>query len=162
MEKIKITIDGENIEINVQIKKIKHIYFQVKNNNIILKLPKKLNIRKMNELIEKNKNWILKNYDKITKINNKYFVFLGENYDIYFKDNIDIEYIINEDEKSVYISNKLKQKFTNIESIKDYILYKEAVKRLDSIFYEMVMYTNLKPSKLAIKNLKSVWRKLQK
>ena len=175
MEKISTIIDNKNIEIYIQIKKIKNIYFQVKDKNIILKLPRKLNLKQLNELIYKNRDWILKKHNEIIKMKDDEFIFLGNKYEIIFKENIDLEYIIVEDNKTIYISNKLikkiiKDKKTNIESInsnvntkfntekiKDYILQKEAIKRLETIFYEMVIYTGLKPTKLVIKSLKSCW-----
>ena len=160
MEKINIILDGKNIGIYVKIKKIKNIYFQIKDNNIILKLPKKLNLKQLNLLIEKNKNWILKEYNKIKVVEDNIFIFLSEKYNIKFIENSDFKYKIIENDKIVYISNKIKEELISIENIKNYVLKEEAIIRLQTIFYEMVLYTGLKPDGLVIKNLKSCWRKL--
>lgn len=50
----------KNIEYQIKYSKIKNIYIQIKNGQIIIKAPKRVNKKEIEKLIEQKAEWIQK------------------------------------------------------------------------------------------------------
>ena len=113
----------DNIKLNVLInrKKIKNIYFRFdKNLNLVVNANKLVSEKEIIKLIEKNSKSLIKMYEKQEKKEQKkeQFWYLGNNYDIIFNEKEDIYFengqIIckNEERLNRFINNKTKEIFT--------------------------------------------------
>lgn len=54
----------KNIEYKIKYSKIKNIYIQIKNGQIIIKAPKRVNKKEIEKLIEQKAEWIQKSLEK--------------------------------------------------------------------------------------------------
>ena len=50
----------ENIEYQIKYSKIKNIYIQIKNGQVIIKAPKRVSKKEIEKLIEQKAEWIKK------------------------------------------------------------------------------------------------------
>lgn len=65
----------KNIEYQIKYSKIKNIYIQIKNGQVIIKAPKRVSKKEIEKLIEQKAEWIKKAYKKKSKNNpNKHYI----------------------------------------------------------------------------------------
>ena len=164
-----ITIEGKKIKCIVTKKKIKGLYMTVKNQELHIRMPLRLNMEYVYEFITKKKEWICKALNRENRKENKeinlkdrdYIFILGNKVKVkYVKwDKSEIETVINTNQCIVYlpefeinsynkIQNSIEEKLKEI--IKEYVY--NAINKYS-------MLTGLKPKEVVIKKYKSVWGK---
>lgn len=155
---------NKNIEINIIKSNIKNVYIQIKNNEVIVKAPKKLSEKKILEIVNSKKDWIYENIDKLEddmiKEGNKIYI-LGKPYilNIYFM-KVDEEKIeISKGNLNIILSENRKNK--NNESVVNELissLYKKIAEKEVSMAMALVTrVVGIKPNKYRIKKLKTAW-----
>ena len=65
----------KNIEYQIKYSKIKNIYIQIKNGQVIIKAPKRVSKKEIEKLIEQKAEWIQKSLEKESRNNqNRHYI----------------------------------------------------------------------------------------
>ena len=70
----------ENIEYQIKYLKIKNIYIQIKDGQVIIKAPKKVSKKEIEKLIEQKSKWIQKSLEKENKKQSKQPLYTKEQF----------------------------------------------------------------------------------
>lgn len=154
----EIILKGNTIKYNLILKNKKNISIKIDfNGSIIVYSPIGIDMIFIEKLLVKNQEWILNNISKMKKINNednKKIIFLGK--DFFIK-------IENCENEKIYIDKDviiIRTKVTSNKYVKKMLSswYKEQANVIIKKRVEMLsVKCNLFPSKIIIKNQKSIW-----
>ena len=70
----------QNIEYQIKYSKIKNIYIQIKDGQVIIKAPKKVSKKEIEKLIEQKSEWIQKSLEKEKKKQSKQALYTKEQF----------------------------------------------------------------------------------
>ena len=70
----------ENIEYQIKYSKIKNIYIQIKNGQVIIKAPKRVSKKQIEKLIEQKAEWIQKSLEKEKQKQSKQALYTKEEF----------------------------------------------------------------------------------
>lgn len=145
-----ITIDNIKINIIINNKKIKHIYFRIDDNlNLVINKNKFITTSKLNKLIDNNKDSILKMYLKakrIADIKSKYFLYLGNRYKIIIDQNSTDVVLYND-----YVVTKSRDELNKFRQKKCHEVFNERINNIK------LMYDSLPDFSLKIRKMKTRW-----
>lgn len=162
--------NGEIVEYVLERKKIKNCYISIKDAIVTIKVPNKTSKKRVNELIEKRAEWIIKNVEKQKRsakfpkqyVNGEIFKVLGKNVllEIYYENikKIKFKYWLGKFIVILPIEYKNNQRATyEIKKILDKFYTKLAEKEIDKAMRKMTLKVGIAPNHYTIKNLKSTW-----
>lgn len=155
--KSKIFIDEKEFELIIEYKKIKNINIRVKGDSILyISCPYNVRYKTIEDVIYKNKNWIIKNTLKMKKENNEEnkLLYLGKAYSRSISISTFNRIDILEEKIKIY-SKKLDKEFID-NLIKEWY-YSEANKVLFEEVKSISQKLNLYTSKVSIGNQKTLW-----
>lgn len=152
------------IEYDVVKSDIKHVYIHIKENRVIVKAPKKMKEKQINEIVDNKKEWI---YEKINNIkpdrykNGDTIEVLGKQYILHvvFLQGVNQKIELKEGQVLVELPLNRKSK-DNTQIIKDLVsdLYKKiAEKEVAMAMALITRIVGIKPNKYRIKKLKTAW-----
>ena len=149
--------------------KRKNLYIQIKNGNVIIKVPTKTSDEYIYNFINEKKEWILKNVQKF-KNNSKRNITYKNKDDIYI---LGRKYILNIEKQEVKRSKVIlnngylivvipneTSKFDETDKVKFVIdkYYKSIAKEeVFAAMEDLILKTGLKPANITIKNLNATW-----
>lgn len=164
----KIEFKGKIIEYTVERKKIKNCYIGVQDGTVKVRVPKKISQEKIEEILIKRADWILKNIEKQkkkVKVPKQYIN--GENFRVLGKDvTLHISYEKIQKPKVKCWLHKLEMilpleyQENAKEKVKELVenFYQElAEKEVEKAMKKMTARLKLEPNQYKIKNLKSTW-----
>lgn len=146
---MKYEIDGYLVDIVIEKKKNKNTYIRVKDCNTVLITTNFLTTKKsIINLIENNKNFIVKNLKRMEQIKEKEnkFFYLGNEYNVIVMPTNEVSiignniYTLNEDQLNKWLNKNIK------------LLFKERLDNIYSSFEEVIPYP-----KLRIRKMKTRW-----
>lgn len=145
---MKIILNNEPIDVVINYKNIKNIYFRIENNNLIISCSSYYKEKQLITLIESNRKSLEKMYYKYQKqmSNNLNFSFLGKKYTVIYDNSIN-EPII-EDEYIIFKDEKMKDKFINNQTIN---IFSKRLEEISKDFDYLPLY------KLKIRKMKTRW-----
>lgn len=150
MKSFLITLNNNDINVIINQKKIKNIYFRIDEDlNLSINVNKWISQNEIISLIKNNKEAILKMYDKakqVKDVKENYYLYLGNKYKV----------IINEEISDVKIFNDYLIT-PNLEK-----LNKFTIKKCKEIFKERIynikqMYNSLPDFSLKVRKMKTRW-----
>lgn len=160
-------INNEVIEYNLEKKRIKNYYIAVKDGKVTVKVPMKTSKEKIEELLDKRAEWILKNVKEQKKKRKKIPEYMdGETFRVLGKDVIlNISYEKIKKPKLKFAHNKflviLPEKEANVKQQVEKLInefYTElAEKEVEKAMRKMSMKVGIAPNSYKVKNLKSTW-----
>ncbi|MGN1327897.1 MAG: M48 family metallopeptidase [Clostridia bacterium] len=158
-----------NIKYKIIYKKIKNIYIQIKDGNVIVKAPKYSNISYIENIVRSKSNWILKKInEQPLKSKNNYkdnsiISVLGKRYTLKIIYTDKKRSRIYQDQDFVYcelgenIKNNNLNEQKSIERLLDKYYKTIASREIPEIMESLYKRTGLKPLECNIKKLKSTW-----
>lgn len=164
----KIEFKGKIIEYTLERKKIKNCYIGVQDGIVSVRVPKKISQEKIEEILFKRADWILKNIEKQKKkVQNPKQYVNGENFRFLGKDvilHISYEKITKPKVKFWFHKLEVILPFEYQENAKAKVkelvenFYQElAEKEVEKAMKKMTARLKLEPNQYKIKNLKSTW-----
>lgn len=155
--KSKVFIDEKEFEIVIERKKVKNINIRIKGDSILyISCPYKVSYKAIEDVLYKNKKWIIKNTLKLKeeiKEENK-ILYLGKTYNISLSISDFNRVDILEEEIKIY-SQKLDNE--SIYKLIEEWYYVEANKVIFEEVKSISQKLNLYPSKVYIGNQKTLW-----
>lgn len=163
---MQIRLENETFEvIHRTNKRIKRIGLMIENQNeIIVKTPLGFKANNIREIVERNKDWILRSFHKVPAKNIFDFVhgstlpFMGKNYPVEMKlDEKMVHVRVKFDNEKFFITYNQKHMYDDfMEGLKK--LYKKIAKLyIDPIFDELCFKTKLYPEKISYRFAKRQW-----
>ena len=165
-----LKVNSEIINYTVDKKKIKNVYICIRNGEVIVKAPLRVDYKTIEQLILKRKEWINKNIEKQCEKKNRNIDLLNKNYIYILDKKIIIKYMyvdtksininLKEDKCTISIPKKQKNNDNIIKLIEKKLDLE--LKRLASIYIiaaieKYSQMTNLYPLKINIKKFKRIW-----
>lgn len=172
IENITYKYLDKDVNICVEYKNIKNIYFKVNNQKAYITVPKNTTKFRLNQVISEKIDWI---YEKLsvskkrrsikTSYKDKDIIYLlGQKYiiNIYFDDINQVKLIKTDKKIDILFPLKYKDlecsKYQDLVTAKIYKLYIDAANDvIQKIVDDVKRETKLIPAKIAIKNLKGAW-----
>lgn len=164
----EIILDGNKIKYKLDIGKIKNLYIQIKNNEVIVKAPRHVSKSRIQKFIIEKEKWILKVLEKqknmeknISKeyINGEEFFYKGEKYILNIKYGNKNEKIadIYGNELTVRIKENQEDEKKQIEKQIDNFYFQMAEIELSESMERLTKLMNVMPESFRVKRLKRVW-----
>ena len=151
----------KEIEYDIVRSKIKNVYIHIKDGNVVVKAPMRLNVEMIKRIVAEKKEWIYKKLEERNKINEtskREIKLLGKSYPLK---------VINTNSTAIYIENGImfieipaKDMYKKDEIVKEIIdnmYYKVAEKEVDIAMQIITRIVGIKPNKYRIKKLKTAW-----
>ena len=163
------SIDIGELSLNVQIERTKRkktISLQVKDNMLIIKAPKIVSRRKLDELIQRKKNWIteraivnLEEHKLRSRefINNEKFLFRGEKYRLCLIAGQEETVKIAEDLLQVTVIDHRPTDGMTIKKLLEGWYLSESIKILKTRTNQLAKEMNVQPSGMTVKDYISKW-----
>ena len=158
-----------NVSLEMQIERTKRrrtISLQVKDNKLIIKVPRTVSRKNLDELIQRKQKWIKQraildfeeqNLRNRKFIDNEKFYFRGNQYHLYLILGIKEEVKIVDDLLLVTCKDNKSIHSKNVKSLIEGFYLSEAAKILNTRTYEFAKKMKVQPSGITIKNYVSKW-----
>lgn len=166
----ELEYQGKIIKYHIERKKIKNCYIYVKDSIVSIKVPQKMALKSINQLLEKRAEWILKNLEKqqkCVKIPKKYED--GEIFKVLGKESVlKVSYQNVKKAKLQYLNNcffvSLPNEFYNnlnvnliIQRLLDKFYMELAKIEVEKAMKNVTSKVQIFPNKYKVKRLKSTW-----
>ncbi|MFN8670800.1 MAG: SprT family zinc-dependent metalloprotease [Candidatus Sericytochromatia bacterium] len=160
-----ININGIDIKYEIKlVKRLKNIYIQIDNNEIVVLKTSKTNLTRAKQLLFEKINWINKKLSKIKEDKAKNqdkedkLVFLGKLYNIKLEVKSTNDYFFDENVFNVFINNKnLDTKETVISSCKDHFYKLNSMKIIPEKVKFWSEKMNLAYKSISFRKMKNCW-----
>lgn len=134
-------------------KKIKNAYIQIKDGQVLVKVPYKMPEKEIQSLINSKRQWIEKHMYNCNQEKTGVTI-LGKSYKIIEIESNKDEVQFNNDKLLMYISNNSKEKR---QELLEKLYKQQAQKQYIITTQKMMEITGLKPDLWRIRNIKSAW-----